>query len=358
MDTTGVAMRLSGGTIDSSSGAISFSDEHLTTTGVITGGTVEATADTSADDNSAMGYTSAEGVILTGQGTTSDVTIKNDADGTVIAIPTGTTEVGIGTTIANGDMTQGLTINQGGSDDGILAFKSSDVAHGVTGEMETDTYALFEKVGSSGGLRILGIRGGSSADAMIIAGGGTVNTTKGTGARAGIQLGASMIDGTALITPSAGGNLVTIGAGDSVGAITQRFIFDVEGDLHLDAGGGAGSADPTAAHSEAIVGYNVYDDHPDWQVARAIHASLVPETDFGRQHQELVERFRPILETRGIVTYNDNGHHFIATKKLALFQLDGLYQIGEAVIAMAKTLRDAGMTLPENVDKLLGLEGA
>jgi len=45
-----------------------------------------------------MGYTAAEGLILTGQGSTSDVTIKNDADATVLSIPTGTANVGIGTT--------------------------------------------------------------------------------------------------------------------------------------------------------------------------------------------------------------------------------------------------------------------
>ena len=77
----------------------------LTTTtvnasGVITGSTVEASGDTAADDNAAIGYTSAEGLILTGQGSTNDVTIKNDADGDVISIPTGTTNV----TIA-GDLT-------------------------------------------------------------------------------------------------------------------------------------------------------------------------------------------------------------------------------------------------------------
>jgi hypothetical protein len=38
-----------------------------------------------------MGYTSAEGLILTGQGSTNDVTIKNDADADVLTIPTGTT---------------------------------------------------------------------------------------------------------------------------------------------------------------------------------------------------------------------------------------------------------------------------
>ena len=39
-------------------------------------GTVSATSDTAAGDDAAMGYTSAEGLILTGQGSTNDVTIK------------------------------------------------------------------------------------------------------------------------------------------------------------------------------------------------------------------------------------------------------------------------------------------
>jgi hypothetical protein len=54
---------------------------------------VEATGDTAAGDNSAMGYTATEGLVLTGQGSTNDVTIKNDVDGTVATIPTGTTIV-------------------------------------------------------------------------------------------------------------------------------------------------------------------------------------------------------------------------------------------------------------------------
>jgi len=62
-------------------------------TGVITGGTLEATADTSAGDNAAIGYTSAEGLILTGQGSTSDITLKNDADATVFTVPTGTDDI-------------------------------------------------------------------------------------------------------------------------------------------------------------------------------------------------------------------------------------------------------------------------
>lgn len=52
---------------------------------------VEPTGDTSAGDNAAAGYTAAEGLVLTGQGTTNDVTIKNDADAEVMGVLTGTT---------------------------------------------------------------------------------------------------------------------------------------------------------------------------------------------------------------------------------------------------------------------------
>ena len=64
----------------------------VTASGVITGLTVEATGDTAAGDNAAMGYTGAEGLILTGQGSSTDVTVKNDADATVMSIATGTTQ--------------------------------------------------------------------------------------------------------------------------------------------------------------------------------------------------------------------------------------------------------------------------
>jgi trimeric autotransporter adhesin len=65
---------------------------------LLNSGDLSSAGDTSAGDAAAIGYTAAEGLILTGQGSTSDVTIKNDADATVLSIPTGTTNVGIGTT--------------------------------------------------------------------------------------------------------------------------------------------------------------------------------------------------------------------------------------------------------------------
>jgi len=82
---------LNAGSITSGFGTIDTGSSAITSTGVITGGTVEATTDTAAGDNAAMGYTSGEGLILTGQGSTNDITIKNDADATVFSVATGTT---------------------------------------------------------------------------------------------------------------------------------------------------------------------------------------------------------------------------------------------------------------------------
>ena len=68
-------------------------DTGLTLNGVMAATTLEPSADTSAGDNAAIGYTAAEGLILTGQGSTDDITVKNDADTTVLNVATGATDV-------------------------------------------------------------------------------------------------------------------------------------------------------------------------------------------------------------------------------------------------------------------------
>jgi hypothetical protein len=78
-------------------------------------GTVEPAGDTAAGDNAAIGFTAAEGLILTGQGTTNDVTIKNDNDADVIEIPTGTTNVTVAGTLGSGGLiTSGAGITGAG----------------------------------------------------------------------------------------------------------------------------------------------------------------------------------------------------------------------------------------------------
>jgi len=76
----------------------------INASGDITGATLAATGDTSAGDNASIGYTAAEGLILTGQGSVTDVTIKNDTDATVLSIPTGTVNINIAGTIDGRDL--------------------------------------------------------------------------------------------------------------------------------------------------------------------------------------------------------------------------------------------------------------
>ena len=59
----------------------------------VTAATFQPDGDTAAGDNAAIGYTSVLGLILTGEGSTNDVTIVNDADTTVMGVATGTTTV-------------------------------------------------------------------------------------------------------------------------------------------------------------------------------------------------------------------------------------------------------------------------
>ena len=79
--------------------------------GTIAGATMEPTGDTAAGDNAAIGFTSAEGLIITGQGSTGDVTIKNDADALVAHVPTGTTGVNFAgdVIVPDGDLILGST---------------------------------------------------------------------------------------------------------------------------------------------------------------------------------------------------------------------------------------------------------
>ena len=101
----------------------SLSVVDVTASNVVTGSTLEATGDTSAGDSAAIGFTSTEGLILTGQGSTNDVTIKNDADADVISIPTGATGVTFaGDITANGDTN---TFSSANANDPLLIIKNT-----------------------------------------------------------------------------------------------------------------------------------------------------------------------------------------------------------------------------------------
>lgn len=132
---------------------------------------------------------------------------------------------------ANANMTQGLTINQGANDDEILAFKSSDVAHGMTAFAETDTYAFFDKNSATGGgLRVHGLEDvqGSNQAIQLYGVGWSENTDDTTASVGIIRLRGARNNGAGAQALSATGNLLSV---DNEG--TTRMVLKGNGDMHI-----------------------------------------------------------------------------------------------------------------------------
>ena len=130
-------------TFTAQSGSTIAAQALTATTGVfssdVTGLTINATGDTATADNAAIGYTAAEGLILTGQGSTDDITIKNDADNTVINVPTGSADV----EISAGDLYLGT------AGKGIVLGATTNVDANTLDDYEEGTFTPVFTVGGS-----------------------------------------------------------------------------------------------------------------------------------------------------------------------------------------------------------------
>jgi len=123
----------------------------------------------------------------------------------------------------------GLCLNQDAADTPIMTFKSSDIAHGMTDNYETDTYCIVGKeTDVYGGVDITGVSEsevGFRARGFIT----TATTAKNTSSKSGVELRTMLKSGTGLVNMSSDGNLVSI-----YNNATARFIFDAEGSFHAD----------------------------------------------------------------------------------------------------------------------------
>jgi hypothetical protein len=120
--------------------------DAVNASGVITGLTVEATGDTAAGDNAAMGYTAAEGLILTGQGSSGDITIKNDADAVVLQVPTGTTNVNV---IGSLDVATNAVIDGTALVTGVLTTTAATVFNGGFASNNVSTIIAADGAGNN-----------------------------------------------------------------------------------------------------------------------------------------------------------------------------------------------------------------
>ena len=180
----------------------------------------------------------------------------------------GTDAVGVNEDTPEGD----ITIQQAADDDQIFSLKSSDVAHGITGMVETDSYFTLQKYSATeGGLQA---RGYTEADIgcqfQVVH--TTVNTTASSSGRAGFEISTAKKTGTGKTTTD--GQLFAIRNNNST-----RLILQEGGQLYVDA-----SYD------------NTFDTFEDAQLARAYdlsHGRGVIDSKFDKfisyNHEKLAE---------------------------------------------------------------------
>ncbi len=225
--------------------------------------------------------------------------------------PTGSVFIGDTT---NAKATLGLTINQAGNDDEILALKSSDVAHGVTDIAETDTYGLLKKAQADAGGLI--VRGFSETFAGLYfhAIETTNNTDKNTSATGGINLITSKKSGTGTAVVDANANLVVI-ADHNIAAGTTQFIFDAEGSGH------------------ANVEWTTFDSHDDLALVEALDYYAGPRANVDREFGKFLQYNKADLQAAKICNFEGmpEGRVMLNYVRLPQLLVGTVRQLGDTV---------------------------
>jgi hypothetical protein len=218
-----------------------------------------------------------------------------------------------------------LVVNQGTEDDAILQCKSSDVAHGVTGVAETDTYFQVKKRNAAnGGALIQGLNADPSAniDALMLQGvQNAVSTTKSNAAAAAVT-----IDGV----KKSGAGGASLGANANIAAFsdngTVRQILDSDGDTHQDVG----------------TAWTNFDDHDDVALLTELSVQVSRPDDPIRTHfRAFLEGNRARLEALRLVTFNEDGHHFVNWSRITMLLVGAVRQLGTRLLGLEQVVQQA-----------------
>jgi len=226
---------------------------------------------------------------------------------------------------ATGDMTLGLCINQGAPDtaDALIVFKSSDVAHSFTDLVEADTAGVITKANDcEGGLLIDAFAETGARDAVHIRGSVTTEDLSKSTSRFGpIVLNGAFLDSNTRGAMNSNANLVAIRNNG-----TTRFIFDGDGDSHQDVG----------------TAWTNFDDYDDVSLLHALSAGVSQAIDPVReQFGQLLDDHREFLESHKLVTFNDDGHHFINWSRTHMLVIGAVRQQAERLAELGVKLEVA-----------------
>mgnify|MGYP001559612359 CR=1 FL=1 len=239
---------------------------------------------------------------------------------------------------SDANVTIGITINHGANDNSLLTFKSSDVAHGFTTLIETDTYADFGKyTGAQGGLQM---RGWSATTVGMAIYGAHVTdvTTKAITSEAAILLAGQLKSGTTTADLGANANILAV-----QNRATTRFILDADGDSHQDVG----------------TAWTTFDIFDDALLLRDLSRAVARREDSLRgQFNRFLKYNRDALSRAGLVTFNKDGHHFVNMSRLSMLLVGATWQLRQDILGLANVLSSRQQTrLPSDLRERLGIPG-
>lgn len=231
----------------------------------------------------------------------------------------------IGGTAADAQLTTGIIINQGAADNNVISLKSSDVAHGMTTDYETDTYgAILKFAGADGGLKIVGLSDVTVA-VEIFAASVTEETTDPptTATTATLTLNAAVKSGTTFGALAATANLLNV---ENLG--TAEFVVKGDGELY--------------SNQSATVG--TFDEYNDAVMCADLSYVL------SHEYAKVTEYNRETLERAGILS---PGGMYSVTK-MNMLAICAIGQIGRQINALAQHVGLDFNTLPGGVNLLPG----
>ncbi len=223
---------------------------------------------------------------------------------------------------SNADTVLGLTINQAGNDDVILALKSSDVGHGFTTVLETDTYASFKKLtAATGGLDLSAFEGTAAVGLRLRGAVGAATATRSTVGTAPVMIDAALKSGTDVATVGADKNLLAIRDNG-----TTRFVMDSDGDSFQDVG----------------TAWTNFDDHEDADLLTDLSIAVSRDGDpIKEQFGDFLRYNREHLERVKLVTFNEDGHHFVNMSRLTMLLVGAVRQASDRLAAVEGQLAAA-----------------
>ena len=248
----------------------------------------------------------------------------------------------IGTDSANANMTIGLTINQASLDDEIMAFKSSDISHGMTDTVETDTFGSFRKQepgASGGGLRISGYSDTNTYKALVLeafSADATPDTTDTSNSAGVMEFNAGVISGTDITNVPDGANAFVFGTSDLTDAATVMVIKG-NGDVHQT----------TDAHT-------ALDDMADAELIRAYEVERAPDQVIKDKWDDIVRYNEADLIAAGVLG-KEGRKGLTNTSQLMRLHSGAIWQGHAAHLSLAEKVDELEVELIEAKKQLAAI---